>query len=635
MVEIRPPADGAVPPPSTIGSASIEIGPAVMPKFDDFVMPTSNVAAPPAVLAPAVPETAAVASPSRWLWWGIGGASVLAASGLAAVVLSGGRESTPPQSTPAAQSTQASSATSNTTAITAEQLPATATDANPVETPTATPEPQPNEAAASAEPKSPAKDLPPTPTPAPTETEPVAEAVKEKPATPVAATTTPQATALTEEKPRPRPVMSLDPLDFDPSQFSFSGGDSKPAASGPGSIPKNAEVVANVDATIPDPEKAPVPEAPKVDRSLTMRLGPMPDGNAPPQRIAEQLGTRVESFAVKDMPLSRFVETISDLADIAVTLDPFELELAGVTLGQKVTIDSKEVTVEKVLRDVLATQRLDLVERNGQLGIALAGGDARREISYDVADLAGAEDATSIANLVQRFVAPDSWTAAGGGGTIEVEKSTLRIEQSQRVRHELFIFCERLRLARGLSQRSRYPASLLTTASPYAAASPLLKQPATFTLLPWTRLADAVRHWQDASKLTILVDWRALAELDLGPSSPVACSANNRTWEDTLDRILEPLDLAWWPAGGETIQITSRDALDNIRRIDFYEVPKTLRDQHPNNAALMESLQKELADIDGPSPPVMEIDEPSSRLIVLASPSTHRELSKRLSAPAK
>jgi hypothetical protein len=379
---------------------------------------------------------------------------------------------------------------------------------------------------------------------------------------------------------------------------------------------------------------------PQADRSLYVRLGPVADGGIPPQRNAQQLGTHIESLAVAETSLYRFVDTVCELADVAVTLDPFELELAGVTPRRMVGIDAKDATIEQVLRDVFTKLRLDLVERDGQFGIELAGGDARREITYDVADLAGQQEATPIADLVQRFVAPNSWTDAGGGGSIKVEKSRLRIEQSQRVRHELLIFCERLRLARGLSQRSRYPAALLATVSPYEAAAQALRQRATFTLLPWTRLSDAVRHWQDANKLTLLVDWRALADMELGPSTPVTCSAIDQTWEDALDGILEPIGLAWWAVNGETIQITSREAMDEIQKVEFYAVPPALRDQFATAEDLVKSLQDELAELAAkaratPQPPTMELDEPSGRLIVLATPVSHRRLTQLLIRGAK
>jgi hypothetical protein len=454
----------------------------------------------------------------------------------------------------------------------------------------------------------------------------------------------PQSPAAPAENPtRTTPVMKFDPLDFDPSQFSFNAGGTTVESADSNSIPNDADseaiAGANGAADASNDAAPPAAPAPIVDRSLTMRLGPMPDAVDPPHRTAEQLATQLDSFAVTDMPLSRFVEMMSDLADVAVTLDPVELELAGISPRQAVAVDSKDVTVEKLLTDMFAKQRLEFVEQDGRLGVALAGGDRRKAVVYDVADLAGTADAKPIARLVQRFVAPESWTAAGGG-KIGSEGPKLRIEQSQRIRHEVLIFCERLRLARSLPQRSKYPAAMLSVTSPYETMAATLKQPVTFTFLPWTRLADAFRHWQEASKLTILVDWSALADVELGPSSPVSCSAIDRSWENIFDETLAPIGLTWWAVNGHTIRITNQEALDDVRRIELYVVPKPFHDQNADSAALIESLQKELAEVAAKNstqshPPIMELDEPSGRLIVLGTPLSHRYVTRRFGRDAK
>jgi len=550
------------------------------------------------------------------------------AGGIAFVTLLGNRESKSLNTMPVQQAPIEGAASSQPATIASGPSPADI-DAKPVAAPIVVDDPSPRQTIASAEPAT--ADLPPASAPPPKEQSPVADAASNVAPVPQAnSTAKTQAEAPAVEKQTPRPVMNLDPLDFDPSRFSFHAGAAAPGVAETDSIPKNADVAVDENGSDVDREKPLAAEAAKVDRSLSMRLGPMPNSAAPP-RLAEQLGKRVESVAVANTPLSRLVEVISALANVAVTLDPIELELAGVKPQQEIGINANGATVEQLLRDALRKQRLELVERDGQLGIALFDGEKRKEVVYDVADLAGSPDAAPIARLVQRFVAPESWTAAGGGGTIVADQTKLRIEQSQRVRHQALIFCERLRLVRGLSQRSRYPASLLATESPDEAAAPTLESRTTFTFLPWTRFGDVLHYWQGAAKLTVLVDWRALADMGIVPSSPVACSANDRTWRDALDGVLEPIGLAWWMVNAKTIQITSREALGDIRRIEFHAVSKAMRDEFDSSDALVESLRQEWAELGGKRPmPVIEYDEPSDHLIVLGTPSLHRFLTKRL-----
>ena len=105
----------------------------------------------------------------------------------------------------------------------------------------------------------------------------------------------------------------------------------------------------------------------------------------------------------------------------------------------------------------------------------------------------------------------------GGKGTIEVQGTNLHITQSLTVRREALIFCERLRLARGLPLKSKFPSALLTVDSPYEKLGTKLSRPTTFTFLAWTRLADVLRQWQETSSVTILVDWPALRDVEFTP----------------------------------------------------------------------------------------------------------------------
>jgi len=212
-----------------------------------------------------------------------------------------------------------------------------------------------------------------------------------------------------------------------------------------------------------------------------------------------------------------------------------------------------------------------------------------------------------------------------------VQGTTLHIDQSLTVRRDALIFCERLRLARHLSLRSKYPSELLSIESPYKQLAGMLGKSTTFTFLPGTRLAEVVRQWQDTLGLSVLVDWAALRDLDFGPASTLMCSANDRPWGESLDGVLTPLGLGWWAVDAKTIQITTRDALEHLERVEFYAAPKALGDATPSAAALTADVQQRIADrfAKETSRPAarIEFDASSGRLIVRAVPTVHRFLS--------
>jgi hypothetical protein len=346
------------------------------------------------------------------------------------------------------------------------------------------------------------------------------------------------------------------------------------------------------------------------------------------------LALGIDAFAATEMPLERFVALVSDMSGVPITLDPTACELSGVSLRKAVTVNAANVTLGQLLSDTLVKHRLQIAEVAGQVRIALAGGDERSAKTHDVADLleSRAADARSVAAIIERFVAPASWQAGGGTGTMQIDGGKLRIEQSKAVHHEIVVFCERLRLARGLPQRTRYPASRLAIDSPYRAVDDKLSERATFTLLPWTNLADVVGHWEEQLGMTILVDWSSLADADLAPSTPIACSAIDRTWSEALHEILEPLGLTWWAVDQETIQITTPEALAGIQRTEFYVVPKAFREQRATSESLVDTIKKELHEHLGNDHVTVELLETTSnaaRLVVRGSARVHRYLTSQ------
>jgi hypothetical protein len=432
------------------------------------------------------------------------------------------------------------------------------------------------------------------------------------------------------------PVLKFDPLDFDPSQLSLAATSAANNEAATGSVTEQQpdavdEPVAAEEAV---PNGADIVQPPAEIPSVTVRLGPMVRDGSEPQRTAKPLALRVDSFTVADMFLERFLDQVSDLAGVPITLDPAAFELSGVSPHAAVTVNASDVTLGQLLTSVLSKHRLELVEVGGKLRLALAKGDERSTKMHDVADLleSGATDARSIATLIEQFVLPTTWQAAGGRGKIEIDGGKLRVEQAKSVHHAIVVFCERLRLARGLRQRTDYPADRLSIDSPYREVETLLKERTTFTFLPWTRLAKVVHHWEQQSGVRILIDWSSLADEGLTPSSPIACSAVDRPWGEALDEILEPIGLAWWAIDRKTIQITTQDALSGIERTELHLLPTPLPEPFSGSEALVALLKNELRERAGDDVARVQIVQNQSghvRLLVRGNALLHQYLTRR------
>jgi hypothetical protein len=87
---------------------------------------------------------------------------------------------------------------------------------------------------------------------------------------------------------------------------------------------------------------------------------------------------------------------------------------------------------------------------------------------------------------------------------------------------------------------------------------------------------------------------------------------------------------------GQTIQITTAEALSTIQRTEFYRVPPSMREQFDSKDAFIASLQSELQQRAGEAIAnrvvQMHVDVPSGRLIVRGMPAVHQYLSSRLNS---
>ena len=96
---------------------------------------------------------------------------------------------------------------------------------------------------------------------------------------------------------------------------------------------------------------------------MNVKRGPVAGDESRPLDTAQHLASKLKSFQVTEMPLARFIETLSDMAGVPITLDPVTLELNGLSPRTPITVDATDATLETVLRDAFAKQRLELSRR--------------------------------------------------------------------------------------------------------------------------------------------------------------------------------------------------------------------------------------------------------------------------------
>ena len=92
-----------------------------------------------------------------------------------------------------------------------------------------------------------------------------------------------------------------------------------------------------------------------------------------------------------------------------------------------------------------------------------------------------------------------------------------------------------------------------------------MAKPVTFTFHQPTRLMQVADFLEVSGGVTIVIDWRTLAEVDFTLDTEISCAAENRPLGEALSAVLSPLGLAWRAVDNQTLQITSRAAADRQR----------------------------------------------------------------------
>ena len=294
---------------------------------------------------------------------------------------------------------------------------------------------------------------------------------------------------------------------------------------------------------------------------------------APGDNVAALLARKTPELKIQNMPLCRLLDLSVQLSGVPVSVAPDQLRLAAVSAGQPATADVKDATIEEFLAAALKPLRLQPVVVNDQIVLIRGGNNPRRYGAFPIEDLASDPAAVEqLAANIQKLVAPESWQAAGGAGTIAVDGKQLKIETGEAIQYEVLLLLERSRAALGLPPRSKYPAALVGADAAPIALAERLGAPATFTFSQYTPLREIFRHWQEEMEVAVLVDWPALTDLRLWPNTRIACSSSDKPWEAALDEVLTPLGLAWRPIDKRTIEITTLEKAASEPLLEIYRL---------------------------------------------------------------
>ena len=354
---------------------------------------------------------------------------------------------------------------------------------------------------------------------------------------------------------------------------------------------------------------------------------PAPPSNGDSEFVKSQLSFVFSAVQETEISLADLTVFVTNLTTIPVTLDLDSLAARGITASSPLSFEHRGITIEQLLTTALEAEGLAFVVDKRQIIVtsAEAAQGTVTEQTYNVADLVETEEELqTLSKQLTEFVQPSSWNLHGGQGSIAAEEYSLVVEQFPAVHFQLTVMLDRLRLARGLLQRSELPAEWLAVEPVYQRLSTALSAPITVNYSTPTPVSRILAYLNGETDLSILVNWHAVASAGWAPNTPSQLAATNESLKDLLTKWLSPSNLTFRVVDERTIQITSLEALEARPDVEFYRL-----DASPDLAAFEAELRKQLK---RETAIPVSFDEPSRSLIVSLPQSQQPRVADALSS---
>ncbi|WDI43089.1 hypothetical protein [Bremerella sp. P1] len=518
-------------------------------------------------------------------------------------------------------------------------------------------EPEPTQVAQFESPaeEEPPAEKEPTPveeTPQPTPEEPAKEPVESEPATeesPAEEKTLPEATA--EESTEPMMPSEENPFLFDdPPGTTPAGNPTEEMPTTDDGKPKVADAKPSILELKDDPlyevfgEAFPVFDSEAFEQSASTNPGPADAMPAMPQvdvstapelvppipevDVAQRLGDPIVRIEFDNMPLNEFASFVTQMSTVPVTLDPIALASADINAKTPISVKQTQTSIEGILNSAVRPFGLEIqaTDKSARLRITQPLDGHKRVAQLLVDDLAAnQQEVADIAYLMTHLVEPLSWKQSRGDGLYRIDPGKIMITQSEVAHFKAVVFLEKLRIARGLPQRSSFSKELFDLTLRSDQLSPALQKDVKLQIVVPTPFYKVVDQLEKKSGLTILCDWDSLAMNKLGPATPVTLTAPGVTTQQALEQFCQAWKLETLPINATTVQLVSSRTTPIMPWLEFYDVSK-LQLGKSEAAALINNAKRELSDLRKTGYGDLQYDPVSKHLIALLSKDDHQRL---------
>jgi hypothetical protein len=352
--------------------------------------------------------------------------------------------------------------------------------------------------------------------------------------------------------------------------------------------------------------------------------------------LAARLADPLQKLRIKEMALVDFARFMSDLSTVPMTLDADVLRFRRLSPRTAVSVDVEQSTVRDVWQAVLSPLQLGLELSDGQARItdlSLLGAPPRQRM-HDVADLTGGDPqrAAALGQWIRELVMPGSWADEGGTGRMVPAANGLSIEHRELAHHQALFLCDKLRVARKLSPRGKFPPELLAVASVPHRAHSQLATPIRLNFNRSTRFTQILDRLGSAAGVTILVDWSALQAAGWTPETMAKLSVDGKSLSESLAMLLTPRELTYRAVDGLTLEVTTPTALVGHMEWELYPVDDLLA-PGLDASTLVEQLREAVAaePLEAPGlESALRFDSPSNAVLAALPEPHHRAVARWL-----
>ncbi|HND56647.1 MAG TPA: hypothetical protein PLV92_29715, partial [Pirellulaceae bacterium] len=236
------------------------------------------------------------------------------------------------------------------------------------------------------------------------------------------------------------------------------------------------------------------------------------------------------------------------------------------------TVKIEETTVRAALVAALQPLKLGFVAAGGHVVVTHPASAAATSPPppqpIDVSDLIADKRLKSeLSPLIQELIEPDSWSEAGGEGTLTLEDRSLLVGNTETVRLQVLLLLDKLRAARGLPARGKFSPLLLQPDAVGKRCQSALQTAINLNFSRPTRLVQILNRFGKVAGVKILVDWQALSDVGWPPETNATIAVAGVPLSDALNQLLGPRELTYRVVDEGLIEVTTPAAA--ARRFDW------------------------------------------------------------------